>query len=398
MMNDGFLTGQLGTGGYNATHRGMPRYVPQRITPNFEKKEGLRFGPFAPAPFLPSVRLEVLNYDQIVISAGSPVAQLNTGYIVPAGYKLILAAGAGQGPVYTQEDAIAGIKNAMGVPVTPGEFVVDAMIAAGLSVGFCIGVASYDVFMQLNSDPHNPATYKYHNYNRQNSVAVLTNYLLEFPVEPLKRTAHVKTLTLGSTVTKVTLDHSTVVPASVHVVVNGGRVEDFTFSNGTGAGGLDEINIALVSGDKIVVTYLFEESFYKTPYAGMATWRGPAVPGALVTFNADSKFVMFSPGEVDDTDLASVKASVEAAILKEHEVIGLITDVDTAWPKQLLNQVKTAYDPRLYSGIINPQTGMFQDGNGLDQMPGSATDGVPHAIQYAGGDLKTGMVTFKLKL
>ena len=397
MINDGFLTGQLGTGGYNATHRGMPRHVAQRVTPNFEKKEGQRFGPFVPAPFLPSLRLEVLNWDHFVITAGSPVATLDNGYLVPAGYKHIVAAGKNQGPVYKEEDVIAGVKNALGAPAVIGEYVVNSIIDAGLTVGQCIGVASYDIFMQLNGDPHNPATYKFHNYNRQNSAAVLTNYLLEFPVEPLKRTAHVKKFTAGSAASVVALDHGSVVPESVHVVVNNGRVEGFTFSNASGSAN-DQLGLAVAAGDQVVITYLFEETFYQTPYAGMTTWRGAAVPGALVTFNADSKFVMYTPGEVDDSDLASVKASVEAAIKKEREVVGVITEVDAKWPKQLLNFVKTPFDPRLYSGIINPQTGMFTDGSGLDRMPGSATDGVPHAIHYAGGDLKTGMVTFKLKL
>jgi hypothetical protein len=294
----------------------MPRYVGQRMTPNFEKKEGLRFGPFVPAMYLPSVRLEVLNYDQFVISAGTPCAVDSNGFLVPAGLKIALALGAGNGPVYAQADITAGVKNAMGAVPTVGEHVVDSMIAANITVGKCIGVASYDVYMQLNTDPHNPGTYKFHNYNRQNSVSLLTNYLLEFPTE--------------------------------------------------GA-----------SGPK---------------WAGMATWKGAVKPGDLVTFDINSKFVKFAPAQLTSFD------EVEAELARHLDIVGIVTGIESHWPKDLLNLVKTAYDPRLYSPVVSPDTGAFTDGSGLDQMPGSATDGVPHAVQYAGGDLNTAVVTFKLKL
>jgi hypothetical protein len=315
-LETGYLTGQLGAGGYTATHRGMPRHVGERMTPNFEKKEGLRFGPFVPAAYLPSVRLEVQNWDHFVITAGAPVAVDSNGFAVPAGLKIALRLGAGNGPQYSAADVTAGVKNAMGVAVTAGMYVVDSMITAGITVGHVIGVASYDVYQQLNSDPHNPGTYKFHNYNRQNSVALLTNYLLEFPT-------------------------------------------------------------AGVSGTK---------------FPGMTTFVGACKPGDLVTFNIDSKFVKFSPAQLTSFD------EVEAELEKRAEVIGIVTAVEKEWPKQLLDQVKTAFDSRLYSPVVNPENGQFTDGAGLDQMPGSATDGVPHAIQYAGGDLDTAVVTFKLKL
>jgi hypothetical protein len=321
-LESGYLNGQLGDGGYSAVHRGLPRYVGQRITPNFEKKEGERFGPFVPAPYLPSVRLEVLNYDHFVIGAGRPVALDSRGYAVPAGLKKALALGAGNGPKYKEADVLAGVRNAAGDLVVVDEYVVDSMIDESITIGSVIGVASYDVYMQLNSDPHNPATYRENNYNRQNSFAILTNYLLEFP-------------TVG------------------------------------------------VSGAK---------------FPGMAVWKGAAKAGDLVTFDIDSNFVKYVAPVVDDSTLASVKASVEAGFKAEHDILGVVTAIESQWPKQLLDQVKTAFDSRLYSPTVSPDTGEFTDGSGLDAMPGSATDGVPHAVQYAGGNLNTAVVTFKLKL
>lgn len=314
-LETGYLTGQLGAGGYQATHRGTPRYVGQRMTPNFEKKEGLRFGPFVPAAYLPSQRLEPMDYLHFVITAGQPVALDSNGYAVPAGLKKALALGAGNGPQYNIDDVRAGVKNAAGVPVTAGMYVVDSMITAGLSIGAVLGVASYDVYQQLNTDPHNPGTYKEHNFNKQNSFSVLTSYLLEYP-------------TVGA------------------------------------QGPL---------------------------FPGMATWKGAVKPGDFVTYDIDSHFVAF-----DSSSLAAGDA--EAAFNAQSEILGVVTAIESEWPKQLLDLVKTAFDPRLYSTTVSPDTGVFTDGSGLDQMPGSATDGVPHAVQYAGGNLNTAVVTFKLKL
>lgn len=321
-LETGFLSSHLGAGGYQAHHRGTPRYVGQRMTPNFEKKEGVRFGPFVPAAYLPSQRLEPMDYVHFVITAGQPVALDSRGYAVPAGLKKALALGAGNGPRYTEADVMAGVKNAAGAPVTVGMYVVDSMIAQNISIGAVVGVASYDVYQQLNTDPHNPGTYKEHNFNKQNSFSVLTSYLLEYP-------------TVGA------------------------------------------------SGPK---------------FPGMATWKGAAKAGDLVTFDIDSHFVAFAPSALDNTDATALAASVEVALKEREDILGVVTCIESQWPKQLLDQVKTAFDPRLYSPVVSPDTGVFTDGSGLDQMPGSATDGVPHAIQYAGGNLNTAVVTFKLKL
>lgn len=396
-MFDGHNYAQLGTGGYTAKFKGIPDIDPRRVTPNFEKKEGLRFGPFIPAAYLPSLRLEPYNHDHVVIAAGAPVAVDSRGRAVPAGYKLILAAGAGQGPQYSALDVAAGVKNAAGNPVTVGEYVVTSLLSEGITIGNVIGVASYDASQVLASDVHNPATYPYHNYNRQNGISLLTSYLLEFPVEPLKRTAHTKTVTATAGQTTIALDHATVVPHSVEVTVDQDRVVKFTFTNNT-APTADAIVMgdALQAGQVVVVKYLFEEAFYQAPFAGMTTWRGDVGFG-LVTFDADSKFKLYSAPAIDDTDAETVAASVAELLASKEDIVGLVTHVAMDWPKQLLDKVKTAYDTRLYSPIINPINGQVLT-EGLDKMPGSATDGVPHQIQYAGGDLKTGMVTFHLRL
>lgn len=402
MYNDGYYYGDhLGAGGYQPTHRGGQPHFKRfnKVTPNFEHKEGLRHGPFLPAPYLPGIRLEELNYDWYVIAAGAPVVLLDDGFAAPAGYKKLLEAGVtGVGPQYQEGDVINGVLNAQGQPVTAGEYVVDSMIAAGRTSGKVIGVAQYDVYRQLNSDPHNPGTYKEHNYNRQNGVAVLTTYVLEFPIEPLKRTAHKLEHEAAGVETTLDLAHDGVLSHHIAVTVNKDRVMDFTLAAGAGAGGVDQLQgLALEAGDKVVVNYVFEEDFYKTPFAGMTTWRGDVKMSDLVTFDENSKFVKFTPTAIGDTSLADESANIAKAIKEQEDVLGHITAVDYKFPKQMLDKVRSAYDDRLYGPIINPETGE-PEFSGLDKLPGSANGGVPHMIHYAGGDTKTGIVRFHLHL
>lgn len=398
-MADVFNT-NFPNGGYHATHKGN-RELSGQMTPNFEIMEGMRFGQFYPASYLPMVRYEHIFQDRIVITAGKPVALDSRGALVPAGYRLVIAAGASQGPQYSADDVAMGVRNAQGNLVTAGEYVVTSLLAAGVTVGACMGVASYDVYQLSGSDPTNPATYKFHNYNRQTGVAVLTDYLLEFPIEPFQRVAHVMTATIsGSATNSFDLAHSTVVPHSIEIRINGRRDVDFVFGNGSGAGGVDELNWAtsgyLKVGDQVEVHYKYElANTYNSPWAGMATWRGSVKPGDFVTFDKNSAWVAYTPGTVGDTSASNQATAIAAAVAKTLDIVGQVTLVDTSFPKQFLDRVKTAYDDRLTGPVVDGRTGTISQ---LDKMPGSATDGAPHNVFYAGGDTKTGIVRFNMNI
>lgn len=392
-----YFNGMFPQGGYRATHKGN-QDLSSPWTPNFEISEGMRFGLNFPASYLPLERFEPTFQDWKVIGAGKPVALDSNGFMVPAGFRLLLALGAGNGPQYTQTDVDHGVLDAQGLPVSVGDYVVDAMIAAGITVGRCAGVASYDAYALSGSDPTNPATYKYHNYNRQTGVAILTDYYLEYPVEPFERIAHKKTATIGVDAATFALDHATVLSYTVKVKINGRRDVDFAFVNGSP----DSLSWAAISatylktGDKVEVEYLYENTgVYNAPFKGIATWRGSAKPGDLVTFDASSAFVAYSAGAVGDTSTGDESANILAAIDKTLDVIGTVYKVDTNFPKQFLDRVKTAYDDRLTGSIVDGRTGAVSK---LDRMPGSATDGMPHNIFYAGGDKFSGIVRFNLNI
>jgi len=393
------------TGGYQSPqHKGWNLYG--HSTPNFEIMEGMRFGQFHPAPYLPTIRLERQFQDWIVISAGKPVALDSNGWLVPAGFKKLLAMGAGHGPQYSQIDINFGIRNAEGNVPSVGDYVVNSMIAAGLTVGHVAGVCSYDVYLLAGSDPSNPATFRFHNYKRQDGVAVLTDYLLEYPVQPLKRSDGTVTATVGSPVASpyvVNLSSATVLSWTVAVTVNGRPIspDQITMNNNAGPGGVDQIQFStaerakLAAGDTVVVTYKYEESFYQSLWNEMAVWRGPAVAGAKVTVDEASNFIMYTPVAVGDTSAGNESANILSAIDATLDIVGQITLVDAHFPKQYLDRVKTAFDPRLTGRLVDGMTGLEMN---LDRMPGSATDGMPGNIYFAGGDKTTGIVRFNLNI
>jgi len=396
-----YFNGQFPQGGYSAVHKGN-QDLSSPWTPNFEISEGMRFGLNYPAPYLPLERFEPTFQDWKVIGAGKPVALDSNGFMVPAGYKLLLALGAGNGPQYTQTDVDHRVLNAQGVLVAAAEYVINSMIAGGVTVGRCAGVASYDAYELSGSDPSNPATYKYHNYSRQNGVAILTDYYLEYPVEPFERIEHTMEATLVADGDTFDLAHDEALDYTVKVKINGRRDVDFSFGDGAGAGGLDQLDWSAISatylktGDKLEIEYLYENSgVYNAPFKGIATWRGSAKPGDLVTYDQNSAFITYSAGAVGDTAVGDESANILSAIDKTLDVLGTVYLVDINFPKQFLDRVKTAYDSRLTGPIHDGRTGQVSK---LDRMPGSATDGMPHNIFYAGGDKFSGIVRFNLNI
>lgn len=388
-----YFNGQFPQGGYSAVHKGN-QDLSSPWTPNFEISEGMRFGLNYPAPYLPLERYEPTFQDWKVIGAGKPVALDSSGFMVPAGFRLLLALGAGNGPQYTVNDEQQGIVKADGTLAVSGEYVIDAMITAGVTVGRCAGVASYDAYALSGSDPTNPATYKYHNYNRQTGVAILTDYYLEYPVEPYERIENkMETTIAGADQGDFDLAHATVLDYTIKVKINGRRDVDFTFVDGTpdkidwNSGSTDDY---LKIGDVVEVEYLYENSgVYNAPFKGVATWRGGATPGDLVTFDQNSAFVTYAPGTI------AALGDVAVEIDKTLDILGTVYLVDANFPKQFLDRVKTAYDDRLTGPIVDGRTGEVSK---LDRMPGSATDGMPHNIFYAGGDKFSGIVRFNLNI
>lgn len=168
------------------------------VTPVNEKFEGQRPSlDLRPAPYLPVVAGVQDKQDYHVIKNGKAVAFDSNGYAIPAGYALDVAAvvGGGSGTIaYDATDVAAGVKGPDGTLVTAGDKVAELMVAAGIGVSPCIGVApqSYyrnpsDYYRQFGShdtffDNKVPTNWRYHNYMMQQSVPLCRNYIYEYPV------------------------------------------------------------------------------------------------------------------------------------------------------------------------------------------------------------------------
>jgi hypothetical protein len=203
---------------YVPNHRKFPDLV-NMITPNVEKSPGIRPWIGAEvAPYLNVCRQVPRDKDWVVVSTGKVVAFDRAGFVVPAGLRFdmeaVQAAGttAAASIVYTANDVTARVRNYNGDLATAGEAVVASMLyndgsitgatgTASRSVGtrnndvsWAIGVAMYD-YLQADGDAmvpvgkssndyivETPTNYRDHNYSRQKRVAIVCDYVLEYPV------------------------------------------------------------------------------------------------------------------------------------------------------------------------------------------------------------------------
>lgn len=158
-----------------------------QVTPDNKYHEGIdSTGRVQVASFLPILRKDEEKFTNIVISSGTPVA-FYEDRLVPAGYKLELEAvkGGAQPTIkYTLLDVQAKIRNAQGVVVTEGEGVVTSILAkdADAAISGFVGLVNTNCFEFAGGDGHNPANYKYTNFNPQPQVSFNMQYVYEVPL------------------------------------------------------------------------------------------------------------------------------------------------------------------------------------------------------------------------
>lgn len=200
------------------TPRHLKRDEWDHLTPNVEKFEGVRpwLGTTV-APYLPLARYNEYDKDYFVMSLGKVAALASDGFVVPAGLKLDMEAAIAAGNVsaatheYTATDVTEGVINSNGVACTAGEKVVASMLsttsgvtgATGLgtrpvgahnnTVSHPIGVLPYSYYRASgdgltpagHSAAHavwNPTDLRFTNYQKQNRVTVLCDYVCEYAV------------------------------------------------------------------------------------------------------------------------------------------------------------------------------------------------------------------------
>jgi hypothetical protein len=413
---------------YNANHRGWDHVG--NVTPVVEYCESVRpHGEWLPADWLPVDRFDKYYELYKVVSAGKAVALTRDGRLVPAGYKAKFAAGAGDVIGYTSADVTEKTEDILtGAAITAATLasartraaVTAALIERGLLdvgenaedyISLPIGVAPYDYWQAPGGDGNNPANYRFHNHNLQHRVAILCDYVLELPLVPLAVADEVMAGAIADTAivpgTKG-WKSSTGIAASTNLgyddlVSIGDNVVAYVFDNfpvakniaggslstdATGGLLVEKGSIATIAqaGDYYIdeergVLFMYEAGGDAIPspftvsskisYAYYAAQTGAGLgftfasgdlkAGDYVKCDVNSNFV-----KADLALAGATQANIQAALDERDGIVGQVLEIELH-PRDYLDRVRTAY----------PQLGT------LDQMPGSATQGLPDKITYA---------------
>lgn len=432
------------------------------IIPDIEHSEGERPAfEFRPASWLP-VQFWDKHYENWnVILPGKLLALDPDGRIMPAQYGLT-----GATVTYSTQDVTAGtIDVATGAAVTTAKTVTLSLLdgtitagwtaanagvaAGGIHSGFMgragidfvdgtrkypFAVAPYS-YLQCadngSSDPRNdgtnPAYFRQHNYQMQQFVAPLCDYVIKLPVLPgyvatesLSMVWNAGAITFGTADgwrTRAALIASSprygstgIYPvlttynvcacplANFPVAKNTARTTISSTISGLLVNEVGSMDAILAAGDwwmdyDVGVLFVYSAGGTTLPavtptdtiayfhYAAAATTY-PAftvvvadttlVPGQFLKCGPNSNWVVANPATDNFMD-----------------IMGQIIALDDSYPKDYLDRVRTAYNPALGTdssgSVANGVAGSASANLGqLDQMPGSANGGYPGLISYAG--------------
>jgi len=370
------------------------------MIPVVEVSEGQRpYGEFKPAAWLP-VQFRDKYYEiWYVMMPGKLVACDNDGRIVPAQYGL-----SGATVTYTTNDVEAGtIDVRTGAALLVGDVGTFAVSTVDGSPGFMgrsgvvmavskpVGVTGYGVFQWAGDggefdDGFTPAGYRQHNFNMQHRIAILCDYVLELPLVPATTTAADldqasyasnkvvftavanKPVATNTMRTPITFANYTLTDASVRFVVQKQTVAEVL--------ALGDWHIDLVTG--VVTAYAASDpgggaDAYRITYSHYA-----AAPSAVSVFaSAVGNLV---PGDFVKCDANSNFAKAGGSDTFQ-DVVGQVLEVENVLDKDALGRVRTAYAAPLNTNSAGALPGYAGQ---MDQMPGTATGGVPDKVHYAG--------------
>lgn len=305
----------------------------------------------------------------------------------------------------------------------------------GDSVKYPIGVAPYGYLQWCGGDGTNPANYVKHNYNMQSKVAVLCDYVIRLPLVP----AQVLTETVDKSTTSSALVSSTravhtrsyavacasgrynatygAVPvlstypvialalAEVTLAKNTARTTITMQSNNTA----DDVSSILVNERTSLAAVTQSGDYYVDYDYGVIfiySSDGSTIPAAItgaagtvsITYyvlssapSVVSKFACVVAGAIKPGDFLKVGADSNLVVATTEDfknIIGQVIGFEK-YPRDSLDMVRTSFSPALNTSSLgsmaNATLGSASANLGqMDQMAGSATGGVPDAVNYAG--------------
>jgi hypothetical protein len=429
---------------YSANHKVWDHVG--NITPNVEYSEAHRpHGEYIVADWLPVGRYDKHYENYFVVSSGKIIAFDKTGRVVPAGLKTAFAVTSGDVLTYAAADVTelttdltTGVAVAAAAGYTRTEIgtallglgLIDAGEAAEDFISFPVGVAPYNFIQWAGGDGFNPAQYKQNNFNMQHRVAILCKYVVEMPLVPAEHA--------GSDLASATAISDSAIADWTDAEANGAwfsatslsltlrYASDVSIGDDVVALNLPVMDLAqnvvltpivlptgftrevpslaeiVQAGDYFIdyavgVILIFETDgnaaavasgtatyfHYEALPATVSTYAcalGDLRPGDFVRADGNSNFVKAQI--IIDTDVevvtsedpeTSLSSDELAGLLnlcakRQDEIIGQVLDSDIH-PKDYMERVRTAW----------PDLGT------LDQMPGSASAGLPAQLTYAGG-------------
>jgi hypothetical protein len=368
----------------------------------------------------------------VVYTANDVVAgtiDVATGLAVTAAKTIALANLTGtRGGSWTA--ALAGTNNSTYASGFMGRYGVSF---ADATQKYPVGVAPYAYLQWAGGDGFNPANYTKHNYNMQHQVAVLCDYVIRLPLTP----AQEATETVDKTVTGSNLTFGT---QATHT-------RAFAQSNGNGRYNASTGTVPVLNTYPVIALALDEQDLAKntarteitlqsdnaaddvssilvnekTSVAGISSAGDYFVDyfvGVIFIYSSDGATVPTAiSGAAGTVSITYYRHTTPSTISKFAQVLGtcepgdflvastgsnLVVD-NTAdirtilgqvlklevHPRDALDRVRTAYDPAIGTdssgSMANATAGSASANLGqMDQMPGSATGGVPDLIHFAG--------------
>ena len=311
------------------------------LQPNVEISEGVRPAEkLAPAAYLNLVRYDAWFKNWFVIQAGKIVALDSANNVVPAGLKLqavaykaafetnsntetitgckTIARAVTGLDLYTVNDVQNGVKNFAGIAAAAGEPVVESFFTVGSPAGNLVSATGGTAF-------------------GDSDVITQVNFISD---------------AIG------------IAPYNFWVWAGGDGFNPTQYN-------LHNFNmqhaVAVLADYYIEMPVVLNTNYALAPLTGIAaaiySSGSPFTPGCFVKADMNSNFVIADPA-----------ADTIAAI------IGQVWKVDTDWPKDYLDRVRTAYTQL----------------SALDRTPGSATGGLPDNIFFANGSAQEGVVRINL--
>lgn len=437
---------------YSANHKTWDHQG--HLLPQVEYSESIRpHGEFLPAAWLPLAEaggyFDVYTEEYYSVLPGKVLAMSRDGKLVPAGLLRKFKAASASDVVlqYTQAD----LDNKV-VSLKTNEYVTTTDLTANSSTGWRksdletalkargllkstesledfvsapVGVAPYGYFNAFSyDDPNNPVTLRNHNMNLQHRVAILCDYVLELPwvpeVSATSTALNIGTVAADTQPNTYYVQFTDVTKMPIAAVT---EQTPWTFVTDTSSSFLRKKNNkrdVRSTGDYFVDDALQRLYFYNGSAIADASsaatglvlnfyhynsssdvstrpWAcvmGPIQPGDYLMPTPKSNYIPVTKANAhisldavgtafDQTALQAVVTDIETAIEEQALIIGQVIGIQDH-PKSALNLARS-YGERLPASSY------------LDKMPGSATEGLPDKLTYAGGANKTVRVNIHSK-